>query len=144
MAGTGRGGKRIGLLPLIRRFEDQVEADLQRFHGVDYRDRFLPGGGRSRLTVRRLLLLVDLLPAESAFHSAREDRAPWSITGSAVMDVWEALAGKRHPGRLSPSERRQAAIDRVERERLRVARRREARAHNEQYLARRRLRASSS
>lgn len=125
-------------MPLIRRFEAQVEADLQMYcHGIDYRDRFRPGGGPSRLTVRRLLVLVEHLPAQSAFNAAREDRAPVSLTASAVMDVWESLAGKRHPGRASMAERRRQAEERVERARLIARRRRTAREHNARYLARR-------
>lgn len=89
------------------------------------------------MTVRRLLVLVEFLPAESAFNAAREDRAPVSLTASAVMDVWESLAGKRHPGRASAASRRLQAQERAERARLIAQRRREARAHNARYLARR-------
>lgn len=115
-----------------------MEADLQRFYHADYRDRFRPGGGASQLTIRRLLLLVEHLPAESAFHAAREDRAAASLTANAVMDVWESLTGKRHPGRASPSQRRAQAAERAERARIIARRRRAARAHNARFLAARR------
>lgn len=138
VAGDQRLGKRLSLLPLIRRFEGDVEADFARFYpAIDYRDRYRRGGGTSYLTVRRLLVLVEKLPAESAFQAAREDRAPVSLAASAIMDVWESLAGKRHPGRASMSDRRRQAEERVERARLIARRRREAREHNARFLARR-------
>jgi hypothetical protein len=138
VAGRGGSGKRLTLLPLIRRFEAEVEADLQRFHGIDYRDRFRPGGGASHLTIRRLLVLVEFLPAESQFHAAREDRSAASLTANAVMDVWESLTNQKHPGRASTAQRRQQAIEAAERTRLIARRRREARAHNARFLAARR------
>lgn len=126
---------------MIRRHEAEVEADLQRFcNGTDYRDRFRPGGGSSGLTVRRLLVLVEHLPAESAFHAARENRAPASLEANAVMDVWESLTGKRHPGRASAAQKRAQAVERAERARLIARRRRAARAHNARFLAARRNR----
>lgn len=126
------------LLPLIRRFEPEVEADLQRFHAVDYRDRFRPAGGPSRLTVRRLLVLVEFLPAEAQFHAAREDRSAASLTANAVMDVWESLTNQKHPGRASAAQRRQQATEAAERARLIARRRRQARAHNARFQAARR------
>lgn len=116
-----------------------MEADFARFYpATDYRDRFRPRGGPSGLTVRRLLVLVEHLPAESAFHAARENRAPASLGANAVMDVWESLTGKRHPGRASAAEKRAQAVERAERARLIARRRRAARAHNARYLAARR------
>lgn len=138
MAGRGGFGKRLSLLPLIRRHEAEIEADLQRFHHTDYRDRFRPGGGPSQLTVRRLLVLVESLPAEATFHAARENRAAASLTANAVMDVWESLTGKKHPGRTSMSQRRAQAADEAEKLRIIARRRREARAHNARFLAARR------
>lgn len=135
MAEGSGPGKRLALLPLIRRHEAEVEADLQRFHQTDYRDRFRPAGGASQLTVRRLLVLVESLPAEAAFHAAREDRAAASLTANAVMDVWESLTGKKHPGRASTSQRRAQAAEKVERARIIARRRRAARVHNARFLA---------
>lgn len=141
MAGARRSGKRVSLLSSIRRFEADVEADFARFYpAIDYRDRFRPGGGPSGLTIRRLLVLVSRLPAESSFQAARENRIPWSIGDSAVLDVWESLMGKRHPARVPLSERERLAVERAERPRLVAERRRRARAHNERFLARRRAR----
>lgn len=42
-----------------------MEADLA-FRGIDFRDFFRPKGGSSRLTLRRLAVLVRALPPESA------------------------------------------------------------------------------
>jgi hypothetical protein len=42
-----------------------VEADLAMSAGVDLRDLRRPGGGPSRLTLRRLLVLVRGLPPDS-------------------------------------------------------------------------------
>lgn len=46
-----------------------MEADLA-FRGIDFRDYWLPGGGPSRLSVRRLWVLVLALPWDSATHTA--------------------------------------------------------------------------
>lgn len=117
-----------------------MEADLQLIHGIDYRDRFRPGGGPSQLTIRRLLVLVKYLPAQSNFYAACEKRAPVSLGDSAVMDVWESLTGKKHPGRAGEEEMRNRAAERAERARLIARRRNAARAHNARYLAARRNR----
>lgn len=55
----------------------EVEADLQRYCGVDLRDLWRPNGGASRLTYRRLLALIDhALPGESATKTAIRDAIP--------------------------------------------------------------------
>lgn len=46
-----------------------MEADLA-FRGIDFRDYWLPGGGPSRLSMRRLFVLVKGLPYESALYAA--------------------------------------------------------------------------
>lgn len=53
------------LLSILRLYGDEVEADLA-FRGVDLRDHWRSGSG---LTFRRLLVLIDSLPLESAFVS---------------------------------------------------------------------------
>lgn len=79
--------------------EELVEVDFQRFYGLDYRDRYRPGGGASRLTFRRMLLLVEYLPRESFFKSACDGRPARSFTDERLMDIPEALTGKPHPVR---------------------------------------------
>lgn len=46
-----------------------MEADLA-FRGIDFRDYWLPGGGPSRLSMRRLFVLMKALPYESELHGA--------------------------------------------------------------------------
>lgn len=62
-----------------------MELDLLD-RGVDYRDYYRPGGGQSRLTLRRLLLIVeDLDPFESRFWTQSEAFGLW----------WELNRGKK-------------------------------------------------
>lgn len=102
-----------------------MEADLQRFYNIDYRRRFV-----GDLTIRRLLVLVDQLPPESAFKSAIEGRVQISHTDSLLMDVWSALTGKQH-GRWDVLKK---AKDRAERETKRKQRLKAAREHNRRAL----------
>lgn len=88
--------------------------------GWDYRDRYRPGGGLSRMTVRRLLLLVDGLDQRtSRFWCAVFDRNPMTQTDSLLADVWELWAGKdaRHPIRATRKELRDKQAAAVARER---------------------------
>ena len=56
-----------GLLRLLRDHGDAVEADLSRYHHIDYRDRGRFGpDGRRLLTLRMILVRVRHLPPESA------------------------------------------------------------------------------
>lgn len=57
-----------GLCRVVRDHAGPVEADLA-FQGIDFRDFYLPGGGPGRLSWRRLLVLLQGLPYESATHS---------------------------------------------------------------------------
>jgi hypothetical protein len=74
-----------------------VEADLQRFYQVDYRTRWTAGPGR--LTLRRLMVLVRHLPAESATVQALNGGHVWSLGEVLLADVWQATARSktRHP-----------------------------------------------
>lgn len=58
---------------------------------------YRPDGGASRLTLRRMLLLVDQLPPESAFVSELNDRVPISTEAAASFSVYQALSGQVHP-----------------------------------------------
>lgn len=82
---------------LIAEHEDLVEVDFQRFYHLDYRDFYREGGGASRMTLRRMLLLAEHLPPESLFHSAMQDRPPVSEISSVLMDIWTSLNGSQHP-----------------------------------------------
>lgn len=85
MGGGDWGGGRLELLPLILAHEEAVELDLLD-KGIDYRDYFRPGGGKSRLTLRRLLLIVeDLDPFASRFWAESEAFGLW----------WQLNRGKK-------------------------------------------------
>lgn len=85
MGGGHGGGGRLELLPLILAHEEAVELDLLD-KGIDYRDYFRPGGGASRLTLRRLLLIVeDLDPFASRFWAESEAFGLW----------WQLNRGKK-------------------------------------------------
>ena len=97
MARGGWPGGRLKLLPLIKKHEEAVELDLMD-RGIDYRDRFRPGGGESKLTLRRLLLIVDDLPLMgSRFGAARIDMDYYTTDQRLLMDVFHALSGEPHP-----------------------------------------------
>lgn len=91
--------------------------DFQRFYGLDYRDRWRAGGGASRLTFRRLLLLVEYLPRESLFKSEVAGRGPRSFADERLMDIPEALTGKAHPIREQEKRQRRLAEQAPARER---------------------------
>jgi hypothetical protein len=62
-------GSAVQLAVQLRRFCRQIEGDLWRL-GTDLRDLFRPGGGRSRLTWRRLDVLLDALPGDGLYKTA--------------------------------------------------------------------------
>lgn len=70
---------------------------MEFYYSRDVRDFFLPGGGASKLTLRKLLILVDRLPPESAFRSAVGDRVPISAEAGILMDIFKSLSGEEHP-----------------------------------------------
>ena len=76
-----------------------MEADLARFYGLDYRDRWRPDTtGLPRLTWRRLAVLIRQLPVDSAI--ARLDEPPgglWTLDRQLLADVFRALTGHTHP-----------------------------------------------
>lgn len=106
--------------------EDLVEADFQRIYHLDYRDVYRPGGGSSRLTLRRFSNLLANLPPESLFMSEVELRPPMSETSLAVMDIWEALQGKQHPRKTAVQDR----LEQERRNRLILEKREQARRFN--------------
>lgn len=133
MAGRGGPGKRLSLLALIREHEELVEVDFARFYpGIDYLDRYRKTeAGRPRLSTRKLLLLVDHLPPESAFSSAVNERYPMSREQAAMYDLFAAFTGKPHPYPDALKQERKA-----KRKAERIAQGREERqAQNRRYLA---------
>jgi hypothetical protein len=117
----------MGAAGLVALHPLEIEQDLQRYYRIDYRDRWRPGGGRSGLTYRRLLVLLDGLPPESAFRAAVTDTSPVSRVEKRLVELWESLAGKAHPVRNTEEqkrEREEAAAEKRELERQRAAARR--------------------
>lgn len=116
---------------LLRDHEDAVEADLQRFYGVDLGDVW-----RGDLSVRRLWVLLSHLPPGSAVWSL-ENKIPhgYALTDFLLMDLFRVLTGEDHPARpgagsssaAAPEERSRSLIEqlREQRERL-VAQRKES------------------
>lgn len=84
-----------------------MEADLQRFYNVDYRDRWATG--RHRLTLRRLWVLVTHLPIEASVARELSDQPSWSIEAQLLDDLRMAMTGskdkpaKPHPSRPKPT-----------------------------------------
>ena len=135
MAGGRWPGKLIIDLPQIKQYSAEVEADLLRFYGVDYRDRW-----RGGLSIRRLLVLVRGLPDDSAYKSAVAGVYPISPETLVLMDIFQALGGKQHwyrTAKVDEGKRLRLARERAE-SRARLERiRRDAREHNQRVLARR-------
>lgn len=85
-------GGLIGLLRLLREHEAAVEADLQRYYQIDYRDRW-----RADLTLRRLHVLVTHLPPESSTAVALNGGfRQLSRTESLLAEIWQAAARSKH------------------------------------------------
>jgi hypothetical protein len=65
-----------------------VEADLLRFYGVDLLDHY-----RGRLTARRLRVLIQHLPVESALVRALHgEEAQWGLTEHLLASAVDQLA----------------------------------------------------
>lgn len=126
----------IGLLDLLRTKGDPIEADLRRFHRVDLRDLWRPGGGTAQLTLRLLYVLIQYLPATSALAIADNGGTqPWSITEHLIADLWEqkANAGRgrkprvKHPRRTEMVKRQTARSHKSKRSAFERAKARRAR-----------------
>lgn len=87
-----------GLLRFLREHEGAVEADLQRYYGIDYRDRW-----RGDLTLRRLLVLIRYLPRESAVQIAVNGEH-WSIEAHLIDDLrMVQVHSKKNPAKPHPA-----------------------------------------
>lgn len=110
---------------------DELEGDFQFYYHTDLRDFFRPGGGVSRLTLRRLMVLVARLPPESAWASVVADRPAVSEISAAVMDLWSAWHDNTEHPRWKQLQR---ARERAEFEAFVEEERALARSHNTIYL----------
>lgn len=97
---------------------------------LDFRDWFLPGGGKSRLTTRRLLVIVTkvLSKDNSHFWKAVQQQDEFDAHGILLADIFTAVSGETHPLReffydRSGAERKlqeehKKRVEREERKRL--------------------------
>ncbi|WGH21088.1 tail assembly chaperone [Arthrobacter phage Cassia] len=94
---AGIAGKLGALVRLLRESPDVVEADLQRFYGVDLADYW-----RGELSPRRLSVLIQQLPPTSATarHFANADG--WDLHAFLLADLFQAFTGELHPARPMP------------------------------------------
>lgn len=82
-----------------------MEADLQRFYRVDYRDRWRrDADGRRLLTSRRIGVLLRHLPPESSTAHIHRDMEPyWSVEAHLLDELRMAWVGtKQHPPKPHP------------------------------------------
>jgi hypothetical protein len=90
-------GKLTALVGLLREAPDVVEADLQRFYHVDLADYW-----RGELSPRRLSVLIEQLPPDSATARRYSDADGWSRLEFLVSDLFQAFTGEIHPARPKP------------------------------------------
>lgn len=90
-----------------------MEADLQRFYGVDVRDRWRrTETDVPELTLRRLWVLIAHVPAHAATADALRKQPAWSIEAHLLDDLrmvltsTEKKAAKPHPERPRPAPSR--------------------------------------
>lgn len=77
---------------------DVVEADLQRFYGVNLADYW-----RGELSIRRLSVLIHSLPNDSATATkAGQVEAGWDVHAFLLADLYHAFTGEPHPSRPQP------------------------------------------
>jgi hypothetical protein len=85
-------GKIIQATSLTKEYPEEIEADLQRYYGIDFLDLFRKGSG---LSWRKLLVFLRYLPPESALNTAiRNDTPVENLTGAAgdpEESTWSAI-----------------------------------------------------
>lgn len=95
-------GKLVGVVKLLREHGDAIEADLSRYHGIDYRDRWRrTPDGRRALTLRMIYVRVRHLPVDSATARATsslgDSNRDWSLTNVLLAQLHGLWSGKPHP-----------------------------------------------
>lgn len=106
------------LVAVLTAWPRAVESDLDRFWGIDYRDRWrFTSSGQRKLTLRQIHARISHLPADSALAIAMGRRSPTELL---LMDIYEPLAGRVHPARPLTAE--QIAERRHKAEQMRQAR----------------------
>jgi hypothetical protein len=93
-----------------------VEADLSRFHGIRYSDRWrFDECGQRRLTLREIWVRIQNLPNDSSLViESNKGKPRWGHTEYLLSDIWKAWTGKDHPARPIPrvQPKQSAARDR--------------------------------
>lgn len=108
------GDRAFGALPttlaLLTKYPGKVESDLDRFWGIDYRDRWRrDSAGHRALTLRQIHVRLSNLPGESALAITLGRRTGAELL---LMDVYKAIAGQDHPARpMTPEEAAQARAE---------------------------------
>lgn len=93
------------LLARLAQFPDFIESDLDRFWGIDYRDRWRFKAGQRRLTLRQIHARINRPPRESSLAIALNDgKVLLTDAAIAVMDLQFTLTGRRHPSRPMTKE----------------------------------------
>lgn len=76
----------------------ELEADLLRYYGVDLADLW-----RGELSLRRLSVLLNALPPDSAIARWANTEAPgWDVQDFLLADIYAAITGQQHPARPDP------------------------------------------
>lgn len=77
-----------------------MEADLA-FAGIDFRDYWLPGGGPTRLSLRRALLLIRALPSTATWRAelAAETRSEKTAKLVSRRDHYAAQKARQEAAR---------------------------------------------
>jgi len=92
-------------LRLLKTNEGAVEADLQQYYGIDYRDRW-----RGDLTLRRIFVLVNHLPLDSSTFAEGGQRWGWTDhlvdDLRIVMSSSEKQKSEPHPARPGTGKNR--------------------------------------
>jgi hypothetical protein len=87
-----------------------VEADLARFYGLDYRDRWRwDEHGDRRLTLRQIFVRVRHLPVDSAVLALEHGHEPvWRLEHVLLADVWQQVAHSKKPHPMLVAEQRRS------------------------------------
>ncbi|NOM65093.1 hypothetical protein EU799_07450 [Corynebacterium silvaticum] len=112
----------------MREREDLVEQDFAD-KGWDYRYFFLPNGGESRLTLRRLLLLVDGLDRDSSrFWADVNDTERFTKLELITMTIFNLFSEKAHPFMTAREDQKKQADFEARKQQILAAERMRTRA----------------
>jgi hypothetical protein len=93
------------LLDIVDNYRDDLEADLRRFYGIDYRDP-------AAVTLRQVWVMARRLPVDSALLCARNGgEPPWTRDQIIGARNWELWTRKHYDGRPWSKPEIDAAIN---------------------------------